>query len=970
MELPSFYIQYKGEKPKYLNLICLKGGINDDSQKNVISLYDFLIFLTYIPATSVMSDFTQKSSKDFKTFSIYSESTQEKLLFKIKLFQDGSASIKSFVINFACGEEVYVDGATRMFLRPSLKIDKIKDLLQVKKENFYEYFTKKHNNVLHPFIRVCKYIKTKSIAVTLNDFIIKHAYSKNSIYKFQHPESKDEDKLTKDFFLKHEGDFMIKLTKNKAFPMKYEEEKFIHSLVWIEKHSLSVLKRTNFIELDCSFYVFKPYVYCIPQAIICNEAIPLGISIGPSEANYIYKQFYDFLEKTDVEAFGIIKDLPILSDEGKALIKFAGDFNLKHFFCFRHIIQKFGADTSIAALTRSLLYSQTLEEFKKIIELSSSNIDKIFKESNISQLKKFAKLFGYESFPMLREAISNKCPSSTRKNIEEYGENPLFFSQSLWERARFRVSTCSNHAESMHGKLNKKVRNINSKEFHDRFELIFESIEERIITSTKRRNLKEAIQRIKKVAKNYETLTRREFENPSEQKESKLQNFYSILYDCDFPSIKDVWTFTITPFESFAASDRESIFIEEEEDALATVWSFKDVSHFNIPELDEISHLLIKIYGIPRRSFFDNIINLLYRPDEDKDKIKMYVRFWFVHWCRSIYGALFLDEEHIQKFNSFIFKYSDDNTRTEALQELKIQIDIYKNERDNNIAYLEHEHWATSTDETIVNPAKMPTIEESNMLSIESSIPKIQQDKFTCYTKVEKNAAINLDFKALISYDENDVRREIYRFIEENNKKNINVLIDAILYAMEIVPDKFYMTYLIHIASHFNDGEYLITSRFPSLSLRVRSVIYNNGIGKNIGYIPTTKSASVSEALLILRDECLWNFYNIPDLMCAAAFEGLYDDLLKLSIRCTSFKKEVCYFAVAGGNFRIVEYLFKRECSFDYTFHIAVYYHRNNLFEYLLNIGKQRAVDEKKCNAVYNKEAILFIRENRERFVE
>ena len=115
-------------------------------------------------------------------------------------------------------------------------------------------------------------------------------------------------------------------------------------------------------------------------------------------------------------------------------------------------------------------------------------------------------------------------------------------------RARFRVSTCSNHAESMHGKLNKKVRDMNSKGFYDRFELIFESIQERIITRTKRRNLKEAIQRIKKVAKNYEALTGREFENPSEQKESKLQNIYSFLFDCDYPSINDVLNIHSYPF--------------------------------------------------------------------------------------------------------------------------------------------------------------------------------------------------------------------------------------------------------------------------------------------------------------------------------------------------------------------------------------------------------------------------------------
>ena len=146
--------------------------------------------------------------------------------------------------------------------------------------------------------------------------------------------------LTRSFFLEQKGHFRITLTSDSKYPMKYEDNLFIHSLVWIDGHILDVINRASFIELDCSFYVFKPYEYCIPQGIICNESVPLGISIGPSESHYIYDNFYHCINEKIPEAFDVIKTLPILSDEGKALKKFAEALNLIHFFCYRHIINK------------------------------------------------------------------------------------------------------------------------------------------------------------------------------------------------------------------------------------------------------------------------------------------------------------------------------------------------------------------------------------------------------------------------------------------------------------------------------------------------------------------------------------------------------------------------------------------------------------------------------------------------------
>ena len=128
-----------------------------------------------------------------------------------------------------------------------------------------------------------------------------------------------------------------------------------------------MLSRTNFVELDCSFEVFKPYVYSIPHGIIQNESVPLGLIIGPSETHEIFSLFYDFIKTCDIESYNLIKKAPLLSDQGSGLIKFAKIEDLIHFFCLKHIIDKFGSSTPISSITKDLLYCGTETEFKEYI---------------------------------------------------------------------------------------------------------------------------------------------------------------------------------------------------------------------------------------------------------------------------------------------------------------------------------------------------------------------------------------------------------------------------------------------------------------------------------------------------------------------------------------------------------------------------------------------------------------------------
>ena len=270
-------------------------------------------------------------------------------------------------------------------------------------KSLHDYFSDDNDNSNHPFIRVCKNFKKNGIETTLNDFIIKHAYSKSARYKFKHPQTEDTKVLNKEYFLRHGGSFMIRTTNDEKYPIKYETNRQIHSMVWIESHALSVLKRASFVELDCSFYVFAPYIYCIPQAIICNESLPLGLSIGPSESHYAYSQFYDFLKKTDSEVFDTIKKLPVLSDEGKALIK------------YEPVIQGI---TKAAVNTGSFISAASFQETTKVLSNAAieGKVDYLegLKE-NVILGKKIPAGTGFNKY----KAIKVKYSSDEEKSEEE-----------------------------------------------------------------------------------------------------------------------------------------------------------------------------------------------------------------------------------------------------------------------------------------------------------------------------------------------------------------------------------------------------------------------------------------------------------------------------------------------------------------------------------------------------------------------
>jgi hypothetical protein len=207
--------------------------------------------------------------------------------------------------------------------------------------------------------------------------------------------------------------------------------------------ALTALREAQFYELDFSFEALRPYTYSIPMAVKGNRGIPLGIAVAPTERQEIFRLFADH-----VIEHGFSRDrlavLPLLSDEGAALKAHADQYHQFHFYCYRHLLESLGSGPLAAMLARRLLFTYTEQEFRDLIDQTRSDFHAGCSNGliTVAARTKFQARFGL----------------GTGSTVDV----SVFARQALWgERgARFGVSTCTNHVEGLHGRLNDATRDL------------------------------------------------------------------------------------------------------------------------------------------------------------------------------------------------------------------------------------------------------------------------------------------------------------------------------------------------------------------------------------------------------------------------------------------------------------------------------------------------------------------------------
>jgi hypothetical protein len=242
----------------------------------------------------------------------------------------------------------------------------------------------------------------------------------------------------------------------------------IGGVLWIPRTAVGAYKEATYIQLDCSFRT-RPFVYCVAQAIIANEAVPLGFIIGPSESEWIYATFMERLWSF-IPGY---RKLPVLSDQGPGVTAFCAHRNIQQFFCHRHLIQKWGAATAVAMLVARVL--------------------KIYDKDEYVRLRP----------QFLAEAISLRKKGHMSKNaLKAFSKwlTPGDLADGIWHRLAAGVARCSNHAERFHGVVNQAVRRAGVTSLPGRLRILQEEILRKIgaYSSTNRRSLKDALNALKR----------------------------------------------------------------------------------------------------------------------------------------------------------------------------------------------------------------------------------------------------------------------------------------------------------------------------------------------------------------------------------------------------------------------------------------------------------------------------------------
>jgi hypothetical protein len=220
----------------------------------------------------------------------------------------------------------------------------------------------------------------------------------------------------------------------------------IGCLMWIPDWAITTYEKASYVQLDCSFRATKPFAYCVPQAMICNEAVPLGFILTPRESAVTYSTFME-------ELWGLKQGpwdmLPVLSDQGKGLESFCIGHEIEQFFCHRHIIELFGAASTAGMLASRVLRIQTKEHFDGLHKQFVADAEELYNKGLMSK-KALNRFLGWVNA----------------------------FTDGIWNRDYKGIARCSNHAERFHGVVNNYIRQNRRKTLVARLECLFRAVED------------------------------------------------------------------------------------------------------------------------------------------------------------------------------------------------------------------------------------------------------------------------------------------------------------------------------------------------------------------------------------------------------------------------------------------------------------------------------------------------------------
>lgn len=260
----------------------------------------------------------------------------------------------------------------------------------------------------------------------------------------------------------------------------------IKYMLWMDIAAGSIYKAFNYIEIDCSFRLFKDYVYCIFHAVLFNVSVPLGYIIGPSETEELYSLFFRKFK----EIYNIEENKPFLGDQGSSIEAFVKNNSLEKYDCHRHIIEKVGANSILGCLVAKILRIPSELAYQTERNLLKEEIQRLVEDNpHITNLK------GFEEILVMLDLYY-------MKDIRKIGDSPFPSDKKRWALwLRGPVATASNHSEGTHGLINRKFSR--PLKFLNSLKILHETIKSRKCNYERNRiaNIKANIERLNKKRK-------------------------------------------------------------------------------------------------------------------------------------------------------------------------------------------------------------------------------------------------------------------------------------------------------------------------------------------------------------------------------------------------------------------------------------------------------------------------------------
>ncbi len=326
-----------------------------------------------------------------------------------------------------------------------------------------------------------------------------------------------------DIFNRYSG-YLVYIKGESIFKFKGES---ISAFAWLHPFFFDIVKETACIGLDATFRVLKPFKACIPQCIVQNTGIPLGILAFKSESYKLYDLLFQLIKKIDPseKLFELFLKLSYITDEHKSFDKLKSVYNLTIYKCFTHLIRTVGSNSALGLLLRDILFSFTEDEFEKNRIKNACILKYLYDNDPKKDEKRYLKI---------AKVLGIDWKGNNYPTDNSY--SPLYI------RIEKKVPTTNNYSEAYHAKINEIAGNFKIS-VHNRLALLANHIMNRIqhVDQSSIANLQSYLRTIKKKA--HEKVERSPHLLSHYSKEEcncKRSLYYSILYDIQIPCIHQI----------------------------------------------------------------------------------------------------------------------------------------------------------------------------------------------------------------------------------------------------------------------------------------------------------------------------------------------------------------------------------------------------------------------------------------------